>query len=116
MNGCTFKRTLPSGTITWGYSIDAGKDENGKRKQIFVSGFERKTDAENALRSKLNEKDAGELVRPDPTMFDAFLKEWVKEHEERNCTPKTVERYRQLAFYVLQHIGTTKLQDLSALT
>ena len=87
MNGCVFKRELPSGSVTWGYSIDAGKDENGKRKQIFKSGFDRKTDADNALRAKLNAKDEGELVRPDPTTFAAFLKEWFKEHAERNCTP-----------------------------
>jgi integrase len=54
-------------------------------------------------------------VKPDPTSFAAFLQEWFKEHADRNCTPKTVERYRQLAAYVLPHIGATKLQDLSAL-
>jgi integrase len=116
MNGCTFKRTLPSGRITWGYSIDAGKDEKGDRKRVFKSGFDRKKDADDALRQKLNEKDQGELVKPDPTTFAAFLEEWFKEHAERNCTPKTVERYRQLAAYVLPHVGATKLQDLSALT
>jgi hypothetical protein len=41
MNGCVVKRTLPSGRITWGYSIDVGKDEGGRRKQIFKSGFAR---------------------------------------------------------------------------
>jgi len=116
MNGCVFKRKLPSGSVTWGYSIDAGKDENGKRIQIFKSGFARKGDAGDALRQKLNEKYEGELVKPDPTTFAAFLKEWFTEHAERNCTPKTVERYRQLAAYVIPHIGSTKLQDLSALT
>src|SRR5579864_829905 len=108
MTGCIFKRTLPSGRITWGYSIDAGKDENGKRKQVFKSGFDRKVDAETALRQKLNEKDNGELVKPDPTTFAVFLKDWFTEHAERNCTPKTVERYHQLAAYVLPHIGATK--------
>jgi integrase len=116
MNGCVFKRTLPSGSITWGYSIDAGKDENGRRKQIFKSGFARKSDAGTALRQKLNQKDEGELVRPDPTTLAVFFQEWFKEHADRNCTPKTVERYHDLAAYVLPHIGTTKLQDLSALT
>src|SRR5437899_3229307 len=115
MKGCTFKRELPSGSITWGYSIDAGKDQNGKRKQIFKSGFARKADADAELRQKLNEKDQGELVRPDPTTFTAFLKEWFKEHADRNCTPKTVERYHQLAAYVLPHIGAMKLQDITAL-
>jgi hypothetical protein len=116
MKGCTFKRLLPSGSITWGFSSDAGKDENGKRKRIFESGFSRKSDADTALRLKLNQQDEGELVKPDPTTFSAFILEWFKEHADRNCTPKTTERYRQLASYVLPHIGATKLQDLSALT
>jgi integrase len=115
MNGCVFKRTLPSGRITWGYSIDAGKDENDRRKQIFKSGFATKGAAGTALRHVLNQKDEGDLVKPDPTNFAAVLQQWFKEHAERNCTPKTVERYRQLAAYILPHIGTTKLQDLSAL-
>ena len=115
MNGCVFKRKLPSGTITWGYSIDVGKDETGKRKQIFKSGFETMKAAGDALRKKLNEKDEGDLVKPDPTTWAAFFDEWIREHAERNCTPKTVERYHQLAGYLQPHIGTTKLQDLSAL-
>jgi hypothetical protein len=86
------------------------------RKQIFKSGFKLKSDADDALRQKLNEKDAGELVKADPTTLAAFLQEWFREHAERNCTPKTVERYRQLAAYVVPHIGGTKIQDLSALT
>jgi integrase len=115
MTGCVFKRQLPSGSVTWGYSIDAGKDESGRRKQIFKSGFTRKGEAADALRQKLNEKDVGELVKPDPTTFAAFLQEWFKEHADRNCTLKTIERYRELAAYVLPHIGATKLQDISAL-
>ena len=30
MTGCIFKRKLPSGKTSWGYSIDIGKDANGK--------------------------------------------------------------------------------------
>ncbi|HEV3330502.1 MAG TPA: tyrosine-type recombinase/integrase [Bryobacteraceae bacterium] len=116
MNGCVFKRLLPSGRIVWGYSIDAGKDEHGKRKQIFKSGFDRKGDADTALRRLLNEKDGGELTKPDPSTFSEFMKEWFIEHAQRNCTRKTIERYHQLADYVLPHIASTKLQDLSALT
>ncbi len=56
MNGTVFKRTLPSGSITWGYSVDAGRDEQGHRKRIFKSGFARKSDAETAFRQVLNQK------------------------------------------------------------
>jgi integrase len=115
MNGCVFKRKLPSGRVTWGYSIDAGKDANGKRQQIFKSGFDRKSDADSALRKLLNEKDQGELAKPDPQAFSAFVDEWFREYGARKCTPKTLERYRQLAEYAIPHLGPVKLQDLTAL-
>jgi len=115
MNGCTFKRKLPSGRITWGYSIDAGKDENGKRKQIFKSGYKLKSEADTALRQKLSQRDDGELVKPDPQTFAAFADEWFREYGPRKCAPKTLERYRSLSACACQHVGATKLQDLTAL-
>ena len=45
----------------------------------------------------------------------AFMQEWFKEHADRNCSPKTVERYHELAAYILPHIGHVRLQDLTAL-
>ena len=116
MKGCVFKRKLPSGKISWGYSLDHGKGADGKRKQEFKSGYRRQSEAEDALRNLLNEKDAGGLARPDPTTFTGFMGEWFREHADRQCTLKIVERYRQLAEYVNPHIGTVKLQDLTALS
>jgi integrase len=115
MKGCTFKRTLPSGAVTWGYSIDIGRDATGKRKQIFKSGFRLEREAVDALRRCLNEKDEGQLVKPDPQTLAAFADSWFVEYGPRKCSPKTLERYRQLANYVVPHIGTAKLQELTAL-
>ena len=115
MNGRTFKRTLPSGRVTWGYSIDAGQDKDGKRKRIFKSGFDRKGDADTALRQKLNQRDEGELVKPDPQTLAAFVEEWFREYGSRKCSPKTLERYKSLAAYVVRHLGDARLQELSAL-
>jgi integrase len=56
MNGCTFKRQLKSG-VGWGYSFFAGVDENGKRLQIYKSGFETKKAAEKAQREAIAEYD-----------------------------------------------------------
>ena len=39
MNGSIFKRRLPSGTITWVYKFDAGRDPNGKRLYSFQVGI-----------------------------------------------------------------------------
>jgi len=115
MTGCVFKRRLKSGRVVWGYSVDAGKDENGRRKQIFKSGFSRKADADEALRGLLNEKAEGELARPDPQIFGAFVEHWLREYGPRKCSPKTLERYRQLAGYLTAHLGGIRLQDLTAL-
>jgi len=116
MNGCVFKRKLASGRVDWVVQIDLGRDASGKRIREFKSGYERKGDAEDALRKRLNAKDAGEIVKPDPTSFTGFMKEWLREYAERQCQPKTVERYREMIAYVDPHIGTAKIQDLSALT
>lgn len=115
MNGCVFKRILPSGRISWGYSLDLGRDANGKRLQEFKSGFDKKSEADTALRQRLVKKDSGEIVKPDPTSFAAFMERWFTEHAERQCSLKTVERYRELLAYVLPQIGATQMQDLTAL-
>src|SRR5713226_8998890 len=115
MTGCVFKRKLPSGSTSWGYVIDVGKDENGKRKQIFKSGYATKSEADQKLREKLTEKDAGKLVAPDPQTFKAFVKRWFSEFAARTCSAKTIERYRELIAYVLPHLGHVKLQELSPL-
>jgi len=116
MKGCTFKRKLRSGKISWGYALDVGKDENGKRKQIYKTGFKREGDAQAELTRLLNEKNEGQLVKPAPTTFAAFMEEWFREHAERHCSAKTVERYRQMAkAYILPHIGHVSLPQISAL-
>lgn len=106
MIGTVFKRKLLSGRITWGYSIDLGKDATGKRIRPQKIGFERKADAETALRLKLNQKDAGTIAKPDPTAFAPFLDQWFREHADRNCMLKTVERHHELAAYVLPTLAT----------
>src|SRR5947209_17472246 len=115
MKGCIFKRKLSSGKIAWGYSLDHGKGADGKRRQEFRSGFERKSQAEDILRRRLNQKDVGEVVQPDPTAFTAFLDDWFRDHADRQCAPKTVERYRELAGYLMPRLGLLKLQDITAL-
>lgn len=115
MTGCTFKRKLASGKVTWGYSIDIGKDADGKRRQRYRRGFTKKADAADALREELNKLDAGEPVKPDPQTFAAWAERWFDEFAPRRCTPKTLERYRQLAAYTLPDLGPVKLQDLTAL-
>ena len=105
MNGCVFKRKLPSGKVTWGYVIDAGKAEDGKRKQIFKSGFTRKLDADIELAKIVTERGEGEIVRPDPRTFADFAAAWLSEYADVSCSPKTAERYREMMAHVCRAIG-----------
>jgi len=115
VKGCVRKRLLPSGRLDWFFSVRLGKDETGKRIREYRSGFRRKADAEAALRRFLQEIDEGAIARPAPRSFGDFIEEWFTEHAARQCTPKTLERYRQLAAYVLRHLGKVQLADLTAL-
>jgi integrase len=115
MKGTVYKRVLPSGRVCWELQVDAGRDETGKRLRVVRGGFDRKCDAETELTRLLQEKNEGLLVKPDPRTFSEFMDEWFREHAEKHCQPKTVERYRQLAGYVLPQIGHVALRDLSTL-
>ena len=115
MTGCTFKRKLPSGKISWGYVIDAGKDESGKRKQIFKSGFARKLDADVELAKLVNERNDGSLVRPDPRTFKEFAEDFLNEYADVSCAPKTAERYREMLAQVAREIGTQPLSKVTTL-
>ena len=115
MRGTIFKRTYRSGRSVWCFELDAGEGENGRRIRISRAGFARESDADSELSRLKAEKTEGLLVRPNPTTFGEFMREWFREHAEHNCEPKTVERYRQLAGYVLPQLESVALQDLSAL-
>jgi integrase len=115
VNGCVFKRKLPSGKVAWGYSIDAGKDEHGKRKQIFKSGFARKLDADIELAKLVTERAEGQIVRPDPRTFAEFSEAWLSEYADASCSPKTAERYREMLAHVCRAIGQQPLSKVTTL-
>src|SRR5258708_5668214 len=119
MNGTVYKQLLPSGTTVWRYEITVGRDASGKPIRIRKSGFKRKSDAEREKTAKLqdlNEKGrAGIFVAPEPKTFAQLIEEWFREHVDRHCEMKTAERYRQLAEYVLPHLGSLPLSELSTL-
>ena len=161
MNGCTFKRKLKSG-ISWGYSFDAGHDQDGKRVQQFKPGFDTKGAASKAMRAAIEdyEKTHGRVTQHsgilgrvtwgyvfgeekktgiesqaaaeaalaaavdrraaaeaipaevDPT-FPEYIRYWLTEHAGRRCAPKTLERYKELAEYLVRQLGETHLNNLT---
>ncbi len=115
MKGTTYKRKLPSGRISWCLGIDLGRDQNGKRKRIFKSGFRRQGDADDELRRILQELNEGTLVKPDPRTVTEFLDQWIAEYATRKLAPTTLERYRELVGHVTRAIGTAELTKVTTL-
>ncbi|HUQ91451.1 MAG TPA: hypothetical protein VM120_07205, partial [Bryobacteraceae bacterium] len=63
----------------------------------------------------LQEANDGLLIKPSPQTFGDFMEEWFREYAVHQCSGKTVERYRQLADYVLPKLGATPLHELTSL-
>ena len=45
--------------------------------------------------------------------FAEYIKYWLNEHASRRIAPKTLERYREFAAYLIRHLGETLLNDLT---
>jgi hypothetical protein len=47
--------------------------------------------------------------------FTAFLDRWLDDYASHRCTPKTLERYRQLGQHAKTYLGDTQLQSIAPL-
>ena len=100
MKGCVFKRRLKTGRVVWAFSVDVEKEDSGRRRRVYKSGFLFQRDAEAARQRVLHELAEGLVARPDPRTLAQFFDQWFAEYAEYKCTPKTVERYRELANHI----------------
>ena len=62
----------------WAVVVDNGRDENGKRRQKWLSGYRTKGEAEDALVTALGRIQRGETVDPDTTPLADYMRQWLK--------------------------------------
>jgi integrase len=96
-----FKR---SGERLWRYRFD-GDSPDGTRQQIGKAGFATRGEAMDALQVAVKKYEQSKAlpVAPPPvkeTVAD-WVRTWLRDYAPQRCAPKTLERYRQLAEYVL---------------
>ena len=129
MKGSVFKRCSRCGTrvkgkacahcgygdFSWGYVVDLETDADGKRRQRLRSGFERRQDAERAMRDLLTAVDRGTYVEPsERTVAQFLLEEWLPASAPPRVKYDTWEdRRSNLDLHVVPRIGRVKLQRLT---
>jgi integrase len=115
------------GKNSWRLKFDVGVDASGKRQTRYVTVKGKRQDAQRELTKLLGAADAGTLPEPSKTTIAEHLREWLgtgnerDDHSVRNgahdLSPKTVERYRQLAAQqIVPHLGGIMLQKLRPAT
>jgi integrase len=104
------------GTITrrgkgsWRLKFDIGRDANGNRQIRYQTVRGKRQDAEKELTRQLNALHDGVLVDPSKITVAEHLRTWL---DAANVTPKTLERYCQLAErQIIPHLGHLVLQKL----
>ncbi len=112
--GATYKYFLATGEARFGYIYDGPRTPGEGRNQIRVVGFETERAAIAALHGATTKQETG-IARPitDPNQTLAeFFSGWMDEYARRKLGRKTVERYGQLADYVLPHLGHVAIGKL----
>lgn len=113
----TRKRKTKSG-ISWGFYFDAQGSTRVKRISITAWGFPSKKAAQTAeLKRRIEEQARAEtpagVTAPVPKTLRTLLDEFCREYGDRNLSPKTVSRYRQLGTYLSQELLAMPIEDVS---
>lgn len=103
MTGCIFKRKLKSG-ISWGFSFFIGRDENGKPRERFRSGFSTKGAAADALKVAISEHQAehGKIIQ-DRTASGRRWKFALGDQEQAFTTKEAAEAALKAAIATREH-------------
>lgn len=89
-----------------------GRDEQGKRKQKWFSGYKTKKEAEKAMTQKINELNLGIYVEPTETTIKEFINSFLIDKKTK-VKPGTWKHYAWLVNrHIIPHLGTIKLAKL----
>ena len=99
------------GKSSWRIKFDVGRDPVTSARQIrYQTVRGKRQDAERELAKALTSHHEGTFVEPSKITVGEYLRSWLDRAE---VTPKTLERYRQLAEQqIIPRLGNTLLQKL----
>src|SRR5690242_17532529 len=86
------------GARSWEIKFELGTDPiTGKRQTQYHAVKGTKRDAQKELDRLVVAADRGDLASPSKITLAAFLDRWERDWAEGHVSPKTLERYRDLA-------------------
>ncbi len=80
----------------YSFVIFLGTDENGKKKQKWISGFNTKREAEKGLNRTLYEIDNNTFVNADKILLRDYMNDWFENHVVNNLKKTTSDGYRNI--------------------
>jgi len=124
--GSVTKYLTKTGTRLWRFQFDA-EPKDGKRRLIGKAGFSKRADALKALYAAVEEYETSKReptttapAPPPKETLAGWMERWFLDYAPQRCQPKTLERYRQLAAYILEatdgdpaRLATTPLESLT---
>ena len=98
----------------WTICYYIGKDENGKWKQKWESGFASKRDAERALRARIETVESSYGSNLTTATVAGFLRYWLTNYCEPRLASNTIRGYRtNVERHIIPYIGKIPMIRLS---
>ena len=106
------------GKQSWELKFDVGVDPMTSKRRIRYCSFKgTKRAAELELARLVSEHAAGNSVDPSKITVAEFFDRWDRDFTAVHVSPKTRERYRQLATkQIIPNIGSMQLQNFGRCT
>jgi integrase len=99
---------------SWAVVLDVDRDETGRRRQRWHSGFSTRREATAALTELLGRVQAGTYIEPSKRTLAVFLKEWL-DSMRATVRPSTWATYKMLAqVHITPTLGAIPLQRVTA--
>jgi len=103
--GSVSKYVTAAGERLWRYRFDVDPVD-GKRQVVSKQGFETRGAATTAMQDAIGKYQNRHLAPATPpppkeTLAD-WVRTWLRDYGPRQCEPKTLERYAELADYILK--------------
>ena len=115
----SFRPYLNPHTKRWQAIVELGRDEAGKRKQIFRTVAKQRNtraEAKRVGRLLLNELEAASALEPSDMSVAALLEGWLADVARHTVTPRTYARYRGIVeLHLIPALGQLPLSELQPL-